>query len=196
MEKAGKLRGQSVMKTITMYQPPNHQPKVFDRNITVMDGPRHARRPSSVSRKQGKKNMTQVQWADEYDQPDEGWSDEDLMPAESLKEDCYWAAGPIARALPPFLGPEPGPTDRSLNEKSSASEIMANLIPLEFKIRWCTYTKQHARAWREKRPDWRSDTVERSMMTLKKRFALRSNHFDLWLAARLRVARGRGLFIV
>eukprot|EP00967_Tisochrysis_lutea_P047883 scaffold58371_cov19-Tisochrysis_lutea.AAC.1 len=37
----------------------------------------------------------------------------------------------MARELPPFRGPDPGPTDRSLSEKSSPTDIMASLIPLE-----------------------------------------------------------------
>ena len=64
-----------------------------------------------MARRAGKRNVTEVQWADEFDEPDDGWSDEDMMPAEALPDDCCWAAGPIARELPPFRGPEPGPTD-------------------------------------------------------------------------------------
>ena len=37
VEKMGKARGKSVVKTVTMYQPPNHQPKLFDRNITIIE---------------------------------------------------------------------------------------------------------------------------------------------------------------
>eukprot|EP00967_Tisochrysis_lutea_P133625 scaffold234788_cov32-Tisochrysis_lutea.AAC.1 len=64
---------------------------------------------------------------------------------------------------------------------------MHHQIPLEFKSRWCTYTKMHARAWRGKRPDWKNDDVEKSMG--KMHTALRPHHFDLWVAARVRVAQ-------
>eukprot|EP00967_Tisochrysis_lutea_P091826 scaffold132158_cov27-Tisochrysis_lutea.AAC.1 len=122
VERGGKVRGQSVTKTIVMYQPPNNQPKLFDRSVKVLDGPRHARRPSSVAKKKGKRNITEVEWADEFDEPEEGWSDEDLMPAETCKEDCYWAAGPIPRGLPPFRGPPPGPTDATMNGRTTPQQ--------------------------------------------------------------------------
>ena len=94
----------------------------------------------------------------------------------------------IVRELPPFRGPTPGPTDPKLNETSlKPTDVMHHQIPLEFKSRWCTYTKMHARAWRGKRPDWKNDDVEKSMG--KMHTALRPHHFDLWVAARVRVAQ-------
>eukprot|EP00967_Tisochrysis_lutea_P053499 scaffold66587_cov28-Tisochrysis_lutea.AAC.1 len=60
-------------------------------------------------------------------------------------------------------------------------------VPHEFKLRWVTYTKQHSRAWRAKHPDWRQDTIESSM--LKMQTVVKPHHFDLWIAARLRVAQ-------
>ena len=100
-------------------QPPNRQPKIYDRNVTILDGPRHSRRPSSVARKKGKRNITDVEWADTYDEPEDCWSDDDLLPAETTKDDCGWVAGPICRELPPFRGPPPGPTDALPDEKST-----------------------------------------------------------------------------
>jgi len=118
------VRGARVTKAVVMYQPPNRQPKIMDRNATKVEGTRHSRRPSSVAKKEGKRNITQVKWADEYDQFDDGWSDEELMPAEACKEDCSWVAGPILRELPPFRGPEPGPADASFDHNTTPVEIM------------------------------------------------------------------------
>ena len=122
------MRGRIASKTVTVYQLPNHQPILFDRNVErgveVLDGPRHSRRPSSISiaKKARKRNITQVAvvaWADGYDLPEDGWSDDDLLPPENCREDCFWAAGPIHRELPPFRGPTPGPTDPKLNEEDA-----------------------------------------------------------------------------
>ena len=189
VEKVSKVRGKTCVKYVTMYQPPNLQPKLFDRSVEVMQGPRHSRRPSAVARKAGKRNVTEVSWADEYDQPEEGWSDEELMPAETTPEDYRWAAGPIDRELPlpPFRGPSPGPTDVALNKNSTPLDIMQHLVPHEFKLRWCSYTKQHARAWRAERPNWKKDTVERSMLRMQ--IVLRPRHFDLWRKSFLCIER-------
>ena len=82
------------------------------------------------------------------------------MPAESLKDDCGWVAGPIKRELFPFLGEPPGPKDTSLDQNSTRVELMATQITAGFKEKWLEFTKAHAFAWRAVHPGWRKDLRE------------------------------------
>ena len=181
--------GKPIVKTVTAYQPPNHMPTIYDRNLTQIKGERHARRPSSLAKKAGKRLFTEVSPADAISDPEDGWSDQEQeWPLEDREEDCGWAAGPIKREQPAFKGRTPGPTDRTLDEKSSPQELVATQIPLEFKQKWMRYTKAHAIAWRaERRDTWRKDDIERSMKDFWRH--LKPETFDVWLAAKIRVSQ-------
>ena len=107
--------GKAPLKTAKMadkWRPHCAQPGLGPRELHPVDGPRHERRPSSMAKKAGKRRFTDVDgnWADEYEPPEDGWSEEDEpMPDEDAMEDCGWRAGPASRELPCFKGAEPGP---------------------------------------------------------------------------------------
>ena len=175
-------------KVAEKWRPHCAQPTIGPRNLSVVEGKRHERRPSALAKKAKARRITDVEWADEYDPPEGGWSEDDEpMPDEDAKEDCGWRAGPIDRDLPIFNGPTPGPTNKELSDSSSRRDIMAELITDEFKDRWVEYTIDHAEAWREEHPDWETDATERQVP--KPRKVLNRESFDLWLAIRARAAQ-------
>ena len=69
-------------KLTTIFRPHVAQPKIQGRHVKVTEGKRHERRPSAIARAGGKRQITEVEWADEYDQfsdwsePDEDMPDE------------------------------------------------------------------------------------------------------------------------
>ena len=71
VQKTGTRQGQTVVKTVTAYQPPNNIPVIYDRNLTEVKGERHARRPSSLARKASKRLFTEVAPADGIEDPED-----------------------------------------------------------------------------------------------------------------------------
>ena len=69
--------GKQVMKTLWL--PNAKQPKIIDRNLSLLSGKRWERRPSSLAKLKGKEMITDSEWADPIDLPS-GWSDNDDMP--------------------------------------------------------------------------------------------------------------------
>ena len=78
----------------------------------------------------GKRRLTEIEWADEYEQPSDWSENDELMPDEYEQCDTGWRAGPISRGLPQvsFTGPTPGPTNSALNAQSGEEEIMGELL--------------------------------------------------------------------
>ena len=99
--KANFLKKPKVTET---FRPHCAQPKVYPRHLEQIDGKRVDRRPSKLAAKQGKKRITDCEWADEF-VVDGGWSEDDeQMPDEYAEEDTGWRAGPNERDLPAFNG--------------------------------------------------------------------------------------------
>lgn len=83
-------------------------PVYLERNLTVIEGERHARRPSSLAKKAGQRYPGPPLAADEYAGNRQQWEGTDTFPPEFAEEDVGWLAGPIDRPLPQFKGPTPG----------------------------------------------------------------------------------------
>ena len=70
-------------KAVWAYQPTAKQPSIMDRSLEEISGERHARRPSQLARKQGKRRITEVEGSFEHEQPDD-WAEADVMPVEDI----------------------------------------------------------------------------------------------------------------
>lgn len=162
------------------------QPSIIGRNLELLEGSRHSRRPSKLARAVSCFNATEVGWADEYTPPD-GWEESEEMPVEAKPEDESWLPGPIKRPLPKFTGPQPGPTDASLSPASSVLHFLGTQITQEFAELVVKYTILHCEQWRGNNPSWRTDSREKVMKKPRKQFT--SSEFKLWLACRLRIAQ-------
>lgn len=162
------------------------QPCIMGRNLTLIDGPRHARRPSNIARSQGMFNGPDVGWPDSYEQPDT-WATDLRMPQEAKEADLGWKPGPVVRALPTFKGPTPGPTDTSLDSSSSVLRFFNTQITEEFVNKVVDYTVIHCQQWRAMHTDWRKDVREVSVKKPKQHF--KADEFYLWLACRLCIAQ-------
>ena len=88
-------------------------PAMVSRNLSLISGERYARRPSALAKKENKRRSTDVLKADEFDGNRDSWASSDMMPEENHEADTGWKPGPIARPLPTFQGPKPGPTNPS-----------------------------------------------------------------------------------
>jgi len=188
MRKDGKAALKAA-KVTQSFRPHCAQPFTQVRHVELVEGHRHARRPHAVARAQGKKRITECEWADGYEPPDE-WSEDEAMPDEYALEDTGWRAGPKPRAPVKFHGPTPGPTNEALTWDSTCTDIMLELITPEFKDQWAEFTMQHAVAWRAAHPGWKKNRIEQSapsVPAMKK--LLTHNAFDLWLACRLRCSQ-------
>lgn len=165
------------------------RPCIIGRNLALVDGQRHARRPSKVARASNSFNAPEVSWAgDSWEQP-ETWLETSAgpMPKESKDEDQGWQVGPVTRPLPPFLGPTPGPVDDTLDSSSSVVDFVSTRITDEFAQKVVVYTRLHCEHWRVANPDWRTDAREIAMKKPKKHFG--KEEFRLWLACRLRISQ-------
>lgn len=162
------------------------QPIIMERVVAELTDARHKRRPSSIAKASGKRQVVEVQWADEYDAPDT-WADTEDMPVESQPEDQGWMPGPAVRPLPAFNGPTPGPTDTSLTPTSTPSEFLLTQLSVDLKKKVISYTCEHCKAWRTQNPSWTTSMIECSMRDYSKVCNVR--FFDLWLACKLRVAQ-------
>ena len=76
MRKDGKAALKNPEQSET-FRPHCAQPKVEDRHLEEIEGARHERRPSAIAKKGGKRQITEIEWADGYEQPDE-WSEDAL----------------------------------------------------------------------------------------------------------------------
>lgn len=170
-------------------------PALMNRNMTLLEGARYARRPSAVAKKAEKRRSSDVLIADEYEGARSNWEAPDAMPDEWAAEDRGWVPGPIIRRHPPFKGPKPGPTNPALKHDSTEVQIMDELINEKFRQRCRLYTKAHARAYRASMPDWRTNTIECAFGRARNLplFLMRQTAFDrvlnIWLAAKIRVAQ-------
>ena len=173
-------------KVTETFRPHCAQPIIYPRNLEQIEGKRVDRRPSQKARKQGKKRITQCEWADDVG-VDGGWSDDEQMPDEYAEADCGWRAGPIERELPAFNGPTPGPTNEDLEWSSSYTDVMDELITPEFVDKWIEYTVAHAEAWREEHPGCETTRIEQTMK--KPRRELTPDVFFLWQACKVRCAQ-------
>ena len=171
------------------------------RNLRSIDAERWARRPSALVKVAGKRYATEHLVADEYEGCRDDFSLEDPMPDENMEEDVGWHPGPIDRCIPPFAGPKPGPAVPGLDAESPARELMRHLLTPEFKYLVCKHTYHHVVAWRKARGDrsWGKiecafDNGDLSWLGYdpetgeydQPRF---ENIFDIWLAAKLKVAQ-------
>ncbi|KAL1499676.1 hypothetical protein AB1Y20_011873 [Prymnesium parvum] len=116
------------------------QPRYVERNLSLVQGARHTRRPSSMARKSGKRRSSDVMKADEFAGNRESWATSEQMPEEAKDEDGGWRAGPIVRELPAFNGPTPGPTNENLKHDSPEVEFMKEFFTTEFKVKCQQYT--------------------------------------------------------
>ena len=69
---------------------------------------------------------------------------------------------------------------------------MLTQITPAFKSKWIEYTTAHAKAWRAAHPEWKTKlgTIVKSItINSNQHKQLTSDVFDLWLAAKLRVAQ-------
>ena len=174
-------------KHVTTFRPHLAQPKIQGRELQVIEGKRHARRPSAVAKQQGKRRITECEWADHYEMFSDWSEDDEEMPDEDELEDTGWCPGPLDRDLPPFRGKPPGPTNKDLTPDSARRQIMNELLDHKFKTMWSDFTKEHCRAWRDEHPDWRKDAREKSMMKFEK--LVTPELFDAWIAIRARGAQ-------
>lgn len=169
---------------------PPQKPCIVGRNLALVEGPRHARRPSKVARKAGSFNAAEVAWPDEYVQPD-SWAEDLPMPKEARPCDEGWLVGPCGahgvRRLPAFAGPTPGPTDDALDASASVLSFFSSQITQEFCEKVVEFTRQHCEQWCATHPDWRTDTRELAVRNPKKHFGV--HEFRLWLACRLRISQ-------
>jgi hypothetical protein len=168
------------------FLPNTLQPQYLDRNLTEISGSRHARRPSALARKLGKRSAGEAFDSDTFDGADDDWSTTEPMPYEMQEQDCGWTPGPCVRQQPDFLGPKPGPTDPSLVATSPARAFFDSQVSQEWKEKWAQYTQQHAQAYRTANPAWRKSCVERCFSRLR---VITPKVFDVWVAAKLRVAQ-------
>lgn len=172
------------------------QPIIMIRNLTLIEGPRHARRPSAIAKRAEKRRSSDVLIADEFSCSHESWASPEAMPAEKSEEDGGWLPGPIVRPLPVFKGPKPGPTNPLLNAQSTEVEIMNELLTTEFKMKCREYTIAHAHAHRARHTLSLRNSIEYAFGSQEHSIfadtaAGRRRFFmliDAWLAAKLRVA--------
>ena len=178
-------KGNVIVKEIG-WKPHAAAPVIMGRNLSLVDGARSSRRPSMIARKEGKKSITEVAWADAYEQPDD-WEDADeRMPSEKYESDCGWYAGPAQRSLPAFKGKEPGPADASLTHLSTTMELLRTQLTGEFMAKTVEYTIEHAKAYRVAHPRWHNSSIERGFRDYETRCT--PVFVWLWLACRVRIS--------
>lgn len=109
----------------------------------------------------------------------------------------------MVRELPEFRGPAPGPAVAGIDASSSPHDIMAHLLTKEFKFLVCKHTYAHITKWRQER-----DKVGHPWGNVETSFdrgdlswlgwdpatgdydqARFENVFNLWVAAKIRVAQ-------
>lgn len=168
------------------YEPNMKQPSIMGRHLTLVEGARHARRPSKIARRAHHFNGTEIAWADQAAPPD-GWTEDDSMPCEARAEDCGWRPGPAKRDVPKFKGMPPGPTDETLSSASHITKFLDSQLTQEFKVKVVGYTIEHCLAFRKAHPDVANKAIEKSMANCTKAFNVAV--FDIWLACRMRAAQ-------
>ena len=192
-----------INKKKLMWRATTRAPLVMARNLRSIEAERWARRPSALVRAAGKRYASEWLVADAYDGNRDDFATGDMMPDETMEDDVGWRAGPIVKDLPAFRGPKPGPTVSTIEADSAAREIMSHLLSSEFKRLACKYTHDHIVAYRKKlraaQKKW--DTIEKAFdhgdlswlgwdeETGDYDQAKFENVFDLWLAAKLKVAQ-------
>ena len=162
-------------------------PTIVPRGCNEVAGERYSYRPSAQRRAsdalRGRSDPFGAQ-----EQHVSNWATTEEMPFETNAADIGWLPGPVGgtrgRLRPRFTGPRPGvPRGVGLNANSTNREIVRSvqLCP-RYLQRWRILTVQHCHAWRQTHRTL--DSIERAWNASD----LRDEHFELWLAARVRIA--------
>ena len=177
--------GQSVDKVA--WDPCTPRPIYLERNLTEIEGARHARRPSSLAKKQDAVSAGSIITAEEYPGNRDNWSDAaEEMPLEYDERDCGWLPGPIDRPLPAFKGLPRGPKNPALKAGAPMDMFVSELLTKGFKEKVIEYSKAHIKEWRKLHRDWNQrGEIERAVSWRQ----LTPQLFDLWLIAKIRVAQ-------
>ena len=177
---------QSVNKK-KLWRASGNVPVIVPRDCSEVAGARYSHRPSAQRRASG----TLPGRSDPFDAQEQhinNWATSEEMPFEVNAADVGWLPGPVGgtkgRLRPRFTGPRPGvPRGVGLNANSNNREIMQSvqLCP-RYLQKWRILTVQHCHAWRQTHRTL--DSIERAWNASD----LRDEHFELWLAARVRIA--------
>ena len=180
-------QGKMVDVDVEVYTPNTQRPLYIDRNVTLIEGQRYARRPSVMAKKAGKRTAGELFAADGYEGGADDWATAEPMPYEHRLEDCGWEPGLIVRQKSAFTGPKPGPTDEALKADTGDELFVDSQLTPAFWAACVRYTKAHAMAYRRARPAWRRrGTIEMSMRDERRATV---DAMKLWLAAKIRVAQ-------
>ena len=171
------------VKAKTYFRASGRWPTLVPRNVVLVAGKRHSQRPSATSKDVIRD--TQETTADDNFQ----WQTDEELPWERASDDAQWLPGPApngrgitGRAMPKFTGPKQGPTDRSLNKRSTARQIMGSV---QFSERYLNavvaHAKQHCVKWREAHGTGGLEAAFDPAL-------LKPEHVELWLALRVKLA--------
>ena len=169
-------------------------PVLMDRVVDPIKGPRNEARPSFIAYREEERHGADVAVSGPFGGAPADWATDEPMPDECHELDSGWLPGPVPRNKPVFAGPTPGPTDPSLNEKSSAKEIMARLLTDQICDAIADFGKQHAVYYRQKLGVYTKEELAKLDDTIESAMdfdysKLSGDSVRLWLAAKLRVAR-------
>ena len=120
----------------------------MERKVKIIEGARHARRPSSRVKSEGLQYAADKFKGDEFVGNRDDWAITTKMPDERAQEDIGWKPGPIPKELPVFNGPARGPTDSPFDDKTTATAIMDTQITPRFKAKVREHSKQHVLNYR------------------------------------------------
>ena len=179
-------RGVQVASKTPLWRASGSMPVSHGRVVVSTNGKRHQQRPSAAQRgaagAAGRARVVSV--ADPA--PVTVWASQQEMPFEAREEAVGWLPGPVGgiggRASPAFTGGKPGPINPRLSASSGARRIMAEVqFSHAYMARACVLARQHCHAWEKSHA---RDGVQRAFSPAR----LEPSHFELWIAARLRVA--------
>ena len=185
------------VKWRTWYKTSFKRPQYIERSVKLIEGERHARRPSARVKAEGLQYASEKFTAGGFEGNTSSWATAVKMPDEKEAEDVGWQPGPIVRDLPTFKGPTPGPTDPRLNASATAMAFFNSQITERFRRKVQEYTREKVQEYRTAHPLWRAQTIEQSMGVKEDipaflepdNFDAFDNVFTLWLLAKLRIAR-------
>jgi len=175
--------GEASECTRQLWRASGNWPVIQPQVVQSVAGQRHTQRPSALAGK-GKRAIDSVtSIAVQVD----SWETSEELPFGCVESDVGWLPGPVGgssgRELPPFKGRRPGPSDPSLTAGTGARRIMrAVQFTPAYKERVVALARQHAVAWASAHST--PDAVERSFHAS----CLEPDHFELWIAVRLRIA--------
>ena len=168
----------------TLYRATGNWPVVQQRQVRVVPVRRDSRRPQASRR--GAATESYGATVKQHAADGGTWETSEELPFEQHPEDVGWLPGPVGgdagRSMPKFKGKRPGPTDTALNARSTSRQIVQSIHATPaFCVKVTEWAKGHCKDWRKHHG---MDSIERAVNL----DMLKPEHYEVWLAARIRIA--------